>query len=189
MEVRKHHPGEEPEHRTDEQEHGEEVATADGDHHASQQEGDDGEQCDYRVESLSEGFVHIRRQTGSEKVYCGYGTENICVAAGLTGVEPLLTSMQKTELLHLHSLFAELKRHLEREGVIDGPLEPYESMAVRPAHAHKSKDRHREATIALASGVADELAKNSKYADDGVSEASGDDEPSETDTDAVTADG
>jgi hypothetical protein len=83
--------------------------------------------------------------------------------------------MQKTELLHLHSLFAELKRHLEREDAIDGPLEPYESMAVRPAHAHRSKDRHREATIELASAIADELAKNSKYADDGqVSTAAAD---------------
>lgn len=106
--------------------------------------------------------------------------------------------MQKTELLYLHSLFAELKRHLEREGAIDGPLEPYESMDVRPAHAHKSKGRHREATIALASAIADELAVNSKYADDGASEADASDEPaeadaeddrSEGDADAVAADG
>jgi hypothetical protein len=102
--------------------------------------------------------------------------------------------MQKTELLHLHSLFAELKRHLEREGAIDGPLEPYDSMTVRPAHAHRAKDRHREATIALADAIADELAANSKYADDGASETgenhSGNDGGhSENDADAVAADG
>lgn len=110
--------------------------------------------------------------------------------------------MQKTELLHLHSLFAELKRHLEREGAIDGPLEPYESMDVRPAHAHKSKGRHREAVMALASGIADELAVNSKYADDGSSEvddgssetsdgssAVGDESSEANDADAMTADG
>ena len=102
--------------------------------------------------------------------------------------------MQKTELLYLHSLFAELKRYLDREGAIDGPLEPYESIDVRPAHAHRSKDRHREATVALASGIADELAVNSKYADDGASEAddaaskTGDDN-SENDADAMAADG
>lgn len=117
--------------------------------------------------------------------------------------------MQKTELLHLHSLFAELQRHLEREGAIDGPLEPYESMDVRPAHAHRSKDRHREAVMALASGIADELAVNSKYADDGSSEvddgsseaddgssetsdgssAVGDESSEANDADAMTADG
>ena len=79
--------------------------------------------------------------------------------------------MQKTELLHLHSLFRRLKRRLEREGTIEGPILPYESMDVRPSHAHKPKDRHREAVIALASGIADELAKDSKYADDGRSDA------------------
>ena len=89
--------------------------------------------------------------------------------------------MQKTELLHLHSLFRHLKRNLEREGAIDEPLERYESLNVRPAHAHKSKGRHRVAVIALASGIADELAKNSKYAADG--------ERSGTDADAATADG
>ena len=83
--------------------------------------------------------------------------------------------MQKTELLHLHSLFRHLKRDLEREGAIDEPLERYESLDVRPSHAHKSKGRHRVAVIALASGIADELAKNSKYAADGDrSEARGD---------------
>ncbi|USZ68007.1 UPF0058 family protein [Halorussus salilacus] len=74
--------------------------------------------------------------------------------------------MRKTELLYLHSLFGLLKRHLEAERAIGGPLEPYESLDVRPSHAHKSKDRHREAVVALASGIADELARNSKYAVD-----------------------
>lgn len=75
--------------------------------------------------------------------------------------------MQKTELLHLHALFEQLAEYLDREGAIEAPLEPYESLDVRPAHAHRSKDRHREAVVALATGIADELAKNSKYADDG----------------------
>lgn len=71
--------------------------------------------------------------------------------------------MRKTELLHLHSLFGLLARHLEREGAVDGLPEPYESMDVRPSHAHRSKERHREAVLALASGIANELAANSKY--------------------------
>jgi hypothetical protein len=50
---------------------------------------------------------------------------------------------------------------------------------VRPAHAHRYKDRHREATVALASAIGDELAVNSKYADDEASET-GDDGASET---------
>lgn len=89
--------------------------------------------------------------------------------------------MQKTELLYLHSLFRHLKQHLEREGAIDGPLERYESLDVRPAHAHRSKGRHRAAVLSLASSIADELATNSKYAADRDS--------SEADADAVTADG
>lgn len=107
------------------------------------------------------------------------GTDDIRVATRLTGVKPLSASLQKSELLHLHSLFAESKRHLEHRGPIDGPLEPYESMSVRPTHAHRSKDRHREAVIALASAIGDELAVNSKYADDEASET-GDDGASET---------
>ncbi|WP_132060176.1 UPF0058 family protein [Halorussus amylolyticus] len=79
--------------------------------------------------------------------------------------------MQKTELVYLHSLFRLLKRHLEREGAIDGAFEEYESLGVRPAHAHKPKARHREAVLLLASGIADELAVNSEYADDGQLDA------------------
>lgn len=98
--------------------------------------------------------------------------------------------MQKTELLHLHSLFRQLKRYLEREKHIDGTFERYESVDVRPSHAHKSKEPHREAVFALASDITDELAVNSKYADDGSSDA--DDERSnaeDTPSEQATADG
>lgn len=75
--VRERDSGEQSEYHSYEHQHGEEVATADGDHHTGQQEGDDCEQCDDGVESFAEGFVHVRGQTADEKKYCGHRANRI----------------------------------------------------------------------------------------------------------------
>jgi hypothetical protein len=61
--------------------------------------------------------------------------------------------MRKQELIHLHTLLAEVAGYCEREGVSPS-LERYRSCGTRPMTINDSKDDHEEAVLALARGLA-----------------------------------
>ncbi|MDY6764695.1 MAG: UPF0058 family protein [Halobacteria archaeon] len=58
--------------------------------------------------------------------------------------------MQKNELIHLHSLLVQIKKHVqEREDVDEDQFESYADLETRPVHIHKSKSAHKEAIFVL----------------------------------------
>lgn len=72
--------------------------------------------------------------------------------------------MKKNELVHLHSLFHLLKRHLIAEGAVDEEaFEEYDELSVRPQHVYKAKGHHQEGVRVLATAIANELARGGRY--------------------------
>ena len=61
--------------------------------------------------------------------------------------------MKKQELVHLHELFAEVRRSVESETTPKGAFRAYEELGVRPTAIHRSKDDHHEAIRRLLSGL------------------------------------
>lgn len=62
--------------------------------------------------------------------------------------------MRKTEYLHLHGLFVELRRHLRETGdVPPKAFTDYDEYGVAPTGIHYRKDRHHEALDRLRDGV------------------------------------
>lgn len=58
--------------------------------------------------------------------------------------------MKKQELIHLHSLLAQVQHHYEAEtgSVVDH--DEYAELGVKPTSIHKSKTDHKDAVFALA---------------------------------------
>ena len=61
--------------------------------------------------------------------------------------------MKKQELIHLHGLLAEVRKHHEARAGTSPEYEAYESLCVRPTSIHKSKTDHKAAVFALADGI------------------------------------
>lgn len=63
--------------------------------------------------------------------------------------------MRKQELVHLHALGAELRRHVATppDGSADR-FDAYDEQSVSPTSIHRRKDAHREAILHLYAGVA-----------------------------------
>lgn len=61
--------------------------------------------------------------------------------------------MRKEELIHLHILLAQLKRHFE-ENELGGDFSKYQSLQISPGHIHRSKAEHKQAIFVLGNELA-----------------------------------
>jgi hypothetical protein len=57
-------------------------------------------------------------------------------------------TMQKEELIYIHSLLAQVKRHIEA-GHPGADFGGYEALRISPAHVHRSKKDHKRAIFTL----------------------------------------
>ena len=62
-------------------------------------------------------------------------------------------TMQKEELIYIHSVFAQVKRHLEAENPA-ADFSGYEALHIQPAHVHRNKNDHRRAIFTLGAEIA-----------------------------------
>ncbi|MFB6222938.1 MAG: UPF0058 family protein [Haloarcula sp.] len=67
--------------------------------------------------------------------------------------------MKKQELIHLHSLLAQVQHHYELESDSDVEHDLYTEFGVKPTSIHKSKTDHKEAVFALAKGLTEDMAE------------------------------
>ncbi len=68
--------------------------------------------------------------------------------------------MQKEELIHLHSLMAELKDYVdEKEDEIDADFEEYQTLETSPVHVHRSKSEHKHAIFVLGEELNESVGK------------------------------
>jgi hypothetical protein len=56
--------------------------------------------------------------------------------------------MQKEELIYIHTVLAQVKKHLEAERR-DLDFSGYEALHISPAHVHRSKNDHKRAIYTL----------------------------------------
>ena len=68
--------------------------------------------------------------------------------------------MKKQELIHLHGLLAEVRKHHEARTGTSVEYESYESLGVRPTSIHKSKTDHKAAVFALADGITADMRRS-----------------------------
>lgn len=69
--------------------------------------------------------------------------------------------MKKQELIHMHALLVEIADQLPAtESATDVPA--YRSISVRPASLHRPKSDHQHAVMALARGLTEDLATDSR---------------------------
>lgn len=75
--------------------------------------------------------------------------------------------MRKDEAVHLHALFGELQHYVESHGwVRSEAFAEYDRLGISPLQIHRQKGKHERALVVLAETLANELASNSKYADE-----------------------
>lgn len=67
--------------------------------------------------------------------------------------------MKKQELIHLHGLLAEVRKHHEARTGASAECESYESLGVRPTSIHQSKTDHKAAVFALAGGITSDMRR------------------------------
>ncbi|WP_458187792.1 UPF0058 family protein [Haladaptatus sp. NG-WS-4] len=67
--------------------------------------------------------------------------------------------MKKQELIHLHGLLSEVRNQFDvrTESALDVP--EYDTQNTRPTSIHHSKNDHRSAVLALANGLAANMAE------------------------------
>ena len=68
--------------------------------------------------------------------------------------------MKKQELIHLHGLLAEVRKHHEARTGASIEYESYESLGVRPTSIHQSKTNHKEAVFALVDGITTDMRRS-----------------------------
>ena len=68
--------------------------------------------------------------------------------------------MKKQELIHLHGLLAEVRKHHEARTGTSVEYESYDSLGVRPTSIHKSKTDHKAAVFALAEGITGDMRRD-----------------------------
>ncbi|MFC7076079.1 MULTISPECIES: UPF0058 family protein [Haloarcula] len=69
--------------------------------------------------------------------------------------------MRKQELIHLHSLLAQVQVHYEEESETEVQHDEYATLGVKPTSIHKSKTDHKDAVFALADGIINDMAAES----------------------------
>jgi len=70
--------------------------------------------------------------------------------------------MKKEELVHLHLLLAQLKKHCEENGV-DCDFAKYNELSISPFQVHRSKEEHKQAVFVLGTELASLTAKNNSH--------------------------
>jgi len=70
--------------------------------------------------------------------------------------------MKKQELIHLHSLLAQVQHHYEVDTGSDVEHDEYADLGVKPTSIHKSKTDHKAAVFALADGLTDDMVAESE---------------------------
>src|SRR5581483_91326 len=59
-------------------------------------------------------------------------------------------SLQKDELIQMHTLLCQIKNHLQSTGVASGEaFAEYEDLGISPVHVHRSKGDHKRAIFLL----------------------------------------
>jgi len=71
--------------------------------------------------------------------------------------------MRKRESIHLHALFALVRREFEERDMATGTFDEYDELSVRPTAVHRSKTAHERALFALSA----ELSAAAASATDG----------------------
>lgn len=61
--------------------------------------------------------------------------------------------MKKEELVHLHTLLAQLKKYCE-ESDLGCDFEKYNALNISPSQLHRSKEEHKQAIFVLATELA-----------------------------------
>jgi hypothetical protein len=61
--------------------------------------------------------------------------------------------MQKEELIYIHSVLAQVKRHIEAERA-NADFSGYDALHIHPAHVHRSKNDHKRAIFTLGEEIA-----------------------------------
>jgi hypothetical protein len=69
--------------------------------------------------------------------------------------------MKKQELIHLHSLLAQVQNHYEADTETTVDHDEYAELGVKPTSIHKSKTDHKSAVFALADELTDAMADES----------------------------
>jgi len=69
--------------------------------------------------------------------------------------------MKKQELIHLHSLLAQVQHHYEADAETTVDHDEYADLGVKPTSIHKSKTDHKTAVFALADELTDDMAAES----------------------------
>lgn len=67
--------------------------------------------------------------------------------------------MKKQELIHLHSLLAQVQQHYEAESESIVQHDEYTTLGVTPTSIHKSKGAHKDAVFALADGLTTDMVE------------------------------
>lgn len=67
--------------------------------------------------------------------------------------------MQKDELIQLHTLLAQIKRHLESQSS-EFDFSEYRSLAISPVHIHRSKADHKHAIFVLGNHLASIISED-----------------------------
>jgi hypothetical protein len=67
--------------------------------------------------------------------------------------------MHKDELIQLHTLLAQIKRHLETQD-IGHDFSEYQSLAISPVHIHRSKAEHKHAIFVLGNHLASIMSED-----------------------------
>ena len=64
-----------------------------------------------------------------------------------------MVGMQKEELIYIHSVLAQVKRHVQAE-LPAADFSGYEALRIQPAHVHRSKKDHMRAIFILSDEIA-----------------------------------
>ncbi|SFM73205.1 UPF0058 family protein [Methanolobus profundi] len=66
--------------------------------------------------------------------------------------------MHKDELIQLHTLMAQIRKHFEHMGL--SPYGEYDSLSISPLHVHRSKAEHKHAIFVLGNDIASALSQD-----------------------------
>ncbi|WP_407355233.1 UPF0058 family protein [Methanolobus sp. WCC5] len=67
--------------------------------------------------------------------------------------------MHKDELIQLHTLMAQIKKHFEHMGM-GNSFHGYDSLSISPLHVHRSKAEHKHAIFVLGNDIASALSQD-----------------------------
>lgn len=65
--------------------------------------------------------------------------------------------MKKQELVHLHGLLSEVEHHYEEREGVSVESDEYLDLGVRPTSIHRAKKDQKDAVLALAGGIVQEM--------------------------------